>query len=77
MLRTFWVWRQDVDYPECVLARSQELIDEIPVDWDTAKQIMLRRWPLVDGQHREIEVVIDDIVVDKYWYPDAVEGKVQ
>lgn len=77
MLRTFWVWRQNVDYPECVLAWSQDLIDEIPIDWETAKEIMLRRWPLVDGQHREIEVVIDDIAVDKHWYPDAVEGEVQ
>lgn len=76
-LQTFWIWREDVDYPDCVLAWSSELIDEIPTDWETTKQIALRRWPLVEGEHREIEIIIDDDAVMKHWHPDAVEGEVQ
>lgn len=76
LLRTFWIWRQDVDYPECVLACSQELVDEIPDTWNGVKEMALAAWPVVDGAHREIEVIVDDYAIEKHWYPDAVEGEV-
>lgn len=77
LLRTFWIWRQDVDYPECVTAWSQELVDEVPSKWEATKEIALRRWPIVDGEHREIEVVIDDDATMKHWHPDQLDGEVR
>lgn len=76
-LQTFWIWRQDVDYPECVIAWSSELVDEANDLWEKMKEYALTEWPLIEGQHREIEIIIDDDAVMKHWHPDAVEGEVQ
>lgn len=80
IIRTLWIWRQDVDSPECVLAWDQGLIDELPNAWEQYKEISRLRFPLVKDesmQWREIEIQLDYNAVMKHWWPDVVDGEVK